>query len=147
MTVQVMKSFEAIPVLNQMLQVLCRSLPMYLADARPWARPEHESLQMALEQLVGDRRQYAERVAKAILQLGGRPDPGRFPSEFAAKNDLSLDFMLHEVIDAQDEDVSRLDHCASQLAGMPLLHALAQEIYGNACGHLEILREAARNPS
>ena len=87
-----MKAFEAIPVLNRLLGLLCRSLPAYLADAKPWARPERRPIRTALDRLVADQQLYARRVAEAITQRGGRPDPGRFPTEFAAKNDLSLEF-------------------------------------------------------
>jgi hypothetical protein len=121
-------------------------LPMYLSDAKPWACAQHP-FAAALDHLAADQRQYAERVAKAILELAGRPDPGRFPSEFAAKNDLSLDFVLGEVVEAQSQDVAKLERCARQFVDMPSLHALAEEIYGNACGHLEILRDAIRAQS
>jgi hypothetical protein len=33
-----MKNYEATAVLNRLLAVLCRGLPAYLADARPWTR-------------------------------------------------------------------------------------------------------------
>jgi hypothetical protein len=137
-----MKSFEAIPVLNKMLQVLCRSLAMYLADARPWNSARHPLLQAALDHLVTDQQRYAERLAKVIAELGGRPDFGRFPIEFAGKNDLSLDYLMHEVVDGQEQDATKIDHLVAQLTGTPRLHTLAEEIYGNACGHLESLLEA-----
>jgi len=140
--VRLMKSFEAIPVLNQMLQILGRSLAMYLADAKPWDGARHPSLQMALDHLSADQRRYAERLAKVIGELGGRPDFGRFPIEFAGKNDLSLNYIVHEVADGQEQDAARIQRCVAQLTGVPRLHALAEEIYGNACGHLESLLEA-----
>ncbi len=139
-----MMSLEAVSALNQLLQVVCRSLPMYLADARPWVRPGHQPLQAALERLVADRRRYAQRVAEAVTALGGRPDPGRFSSRFAAKNDLSLEFLLPEVIESQEEDLVQIDGCLPALDGEPALHALAEEIRGNVRGHLDLLREAAQ---
>jgi hypothetical protein len=143
----IMKSFEAIPVLNQILQVLCRSLVMYLADAKPWTGFRSSPLQTALSNLAADRRLYAERLARLIGELGGCPDCGRFPIEFAAKNDLSLDYVVHEVIEGQEQDIARIDECVSQLTGVPRLHALAEEIYGNARGHLESLVEATHSES
>ena len=136
-----MKPFEAIQVLNQLLRTLCRSLPMYLADAKPWARSEDAKLQAAMGHLVADQQMYAKRLAEAIESHGGRPDPGRFPTEFTAKNDLSLEFLLNEVIDCQDQDLAVIEHCASQLTGVPDLHALAEEIFGNARGHLDVIQE------
>ena len=136
-----MQAFEAIPALNRLLGLLCRSLPAYLADAKPWTGFGRGQVQAALDRLVADQQRYARRVAEAITQLGGRPDPGRFPAAFAAKNDLALDFLLQEVLDCQEQDVALIAHYAAQLEGMPALHALAEEILGNAKGHLDVLKE------
>ena len=43
---------------------------------------------------MADQQRYARRVTEAIAARGGRPDPGRFPMEFMAKNDLALEFLL-----------------------------------------------------
>ena len=136
-----MKPSEAIQALNRLLRTLCRSLPMYLADAKPWVRSEDAKLQAAMCHLVSDQQMYAKRLAEAIERRGGRPDPGRFPTEFTAKNDLSLEFLLIEVIDYQDQDVAVIKHHAAQLTAAPALHALAEEILGNARGHLDVLVE------
>ena len=61
-----MNAFEAIPVLNELLRILCRSLPAYLADAKPWAQSDDQQLRAALDHLVADQQRYARRVAEAI---------------------------------------------------------------------------------
>jgi hypothetical protein len=136
-----MKAFEAIPLLNRLLVLLCRSLPAYLADAEPWAQADRRPIRTAIDRLTADQQIYAGRVAEAIVQRGGRPNPGPFPSEFAAKNDLSLEFLLREIAEYQEHDLLSLEHCAAQLEGEPALHALAEEILGNTKGHLDVLRE------
>jgi hypothetical protein len=136
-----MNSFEAIPALNRLLQVLSCSLPAYLADARPWAAAGSQAVQTALDHLVADQQRYARRVADAITAEGVRPDPGRFPMAFMAKNDLSLKFLLQEVIDSQQRDVVAIERCAAQLEDVAPLHSLAEEILGNARGHFDILKE------
>jgi hypothetical protein len=78
-------------------------------------------------------------VAEAIAARGGRPNPARFPTEFAAKNDLSLRFLLPAIIDLQREEVAAIELCVARLEGESALHALAEEILGNAKGHLDIL--------
>ena len=120
-------------------------MPAYLADARPWAQADRRPIRAALDRLVADQQLYAQRVAEAIEKRLGRHNPGPFPPEFAAKNDLSLDFLLREVIDYQERDVRSIEHCAAQFEGEPALHALAEEILGNAKGHLDILRELAKD--
>jgi hypothetical protein len=134
---------ETVSVLNRLLHVLCRSLPMYLAEARPWSRPEHRAAQKALDLLVADRHDDAMRVAEAIVERGGHPDPGVFPIEFSAMNDLAMDFLLRKVLEGQHADIAAIRQCAAELAGEPPFQELAEEILGNAKGHAEILGEIA----
>ncbi len=136
-----MNATESIPVLNRLLGLLCRSLPTYLADAKTLGRPDEEPVLAALNRLVADQQMYAQRVANAIAQCGGQPDPGRFPTEFAAKNDLSIEFLLREIVACHDRDVVAIGQCVGQLEADSTLHALAEEILGNAKGHLDILQK------
>jgi hypothetical protein len=126
-------------VLNEMLQILCRSLPMYLRDARPWSRRDQRQAQTAIDSLVADQQMYAERLAQHILEEDGRPDPGVFPIEFTAIHDLALDYLLQEVVERQRHDLAVLRRCAAELAPLPAVRALAEEIVGNTQGYLEIL--------
>ena len=134
-------AIKAIRVLNDLLRILCRSLPAYLADAKPWAQSEDRQLRVALSHLVADQQRYAQRVAEAIAERGGRPDPGRFPAEFTAKHDLSIEFLRKEVIGQQEQNVLAIERCAAQVEDVAVLHALAEEILGNAKGHLDVLKE------
>ena len=70
------------------------------------------------DRLVADQQMYAQRVAEAITALR-RPArvPAAFPREFAAKNDLSLEFLLPEIIACQERDVAAIAQCAGQLEG------------------------------
>jgi hypothetical protein len=136
-----MNSSEIIPVLNELLRILCRSLPAYLADAKPWVQSEDQRLRAALDHLVADQQRYARLVTEAIAAEGGRPDPGRFAMQMTAKNDLSLGFLLQEVIAQQEQDVAAIERCAAGLEEIASLHSLAEEILGNARGHLDILKE------
>ncbi len=132
---------EVVAVLNELLRVLCRSLPAYLADAKPWAQSEDQQLRAALDHLVADQQRYARLVSDAITAHGGRPDPGRFAMHWTAKNDLSLGFLVQEIIVEQERDVAAIGQCAAELEEIASLHSLAEEILGNARGHLDILKE------
>jgi hypothetical protein len=140
-----MNATESIPVLNRLLGLLCRSLPTYLADVKTLGHPEGEPIRTALHRLVADQQMYARRVADAITQCGGQPNSGRFPTEFAAKNDLSIEFLLREIVACHDRDVVAVKQCVDQLEGTSILHALAEEILGNAKGHLDILQELVKD--
>jgi hypothetical protein len=138
-----MKSFEIIPVLDRLLHLLCRSLPAYLADAKAWEGPGSEPIRLAVRNLAADQRLYAERVARAIAHYGGHPRPGSFSHEFTAKHDLSLSYLLLEILDCLDQDISWFEQCETELEPVSSLHALAAEILGNAKGHLDILGKLA----
>jgi len=131
----------AVDVLNRLLHILCRSLAMYLSDARPWADRENMLLQRAIDNLAFDQRAYAQRVSEAITELDGRLDPGGFPTWFTSIHDLSLGFLFQKVIELHRLDLSAIEQCVAELDDAPALRSLAEEILGNAKGHLEILEK------
>jgi hypothetical protein len=136
-----MKALDAVPVLNELLRILCRSLPAYLANAKPWAQSEDQQLREALDHLVADEHRYAGLVSEAIAAHGARPNPGQFAMHWMAKHDLSLSFLVREIILYQEQDVAAIEQCATELEEVASLHSLADEILGNARGHLDILKE------
>ena len=128
-------------ILNQLLRLLCRGLPAYMDEMNPWMQPEHEPLQKALTNLADDRRLFAKRTAQAISDHGGYPDPGPYPMEYTGLNDVSIEYLTHELIDSLQVDIEILEVFSAQLADIPELHALIQEILGNTVAHAEILGE------
>ncbi len=134
-----MDQLELISVLNRLLGVLRRSLPRYLEEAKPFSSRDNQQLIETLERITTDQRLFASRVADAILHHGGRPSPGRFPSEFAAANDLSLDFLLERLIEYQHHDVEAMECCAADLAEVAPMRLLAEEAMNNAKEHKKIL--------
>jgi hypothetical protein len=135
---------EVIDALNRLLQILNRSLPMYLQYATPWARPNHEKASEALADLAADQQEYVKRIVGAVEQLGGRVDPGQFPMRFASIHDLSLDFLLRTTIDYQNRSLEAISRCVDDLADEPSLRLLADTVLGNQRRHLEAL-EAVLN--
>lgn len=133
----------ATAVLNRLLRVLSRSLPMYLREAKPWTTEEEQPIQAALGRLAADQQALAGRVAQAILARGGQPEPGPFPTAFASDNDLDLAFILQRVIELGNRDLAVLERCVADLGDVPGLRTLAEEILGNAQGHLDILQDLA----
>ena len=131
----------SIPALNRLLRLLCRSLPMYLNDAKPWSSADHSQARSALLRLIADQRSLGQRVAEAIVRHGGQPDPGPFPIEFAAFNDAGLPYLLREVLDRLRGDVEVIRRCADDLVAAPDTHALAEEVLGNTQGHIDLLQE------
>jgi hypothetical protein len=136
-----MSQQAAIDVLNRLLRIICRSLSAYLEEARPWTSGDRPQLQTALARLAADQHVCARRVAQAIGEYGGQPEPGAFPLEFTGLNDAALDYLAAEIVQRLRGDVTALRRCAAELAGDPRARALAEEVLGNAEGHLDILQE------
>ena len=120
---------------------------MYLQDAKPYSRGDQQPAQTALDNLVADQRTLGGRVAQAILDQRGQPTPGPFPLVFANINDAGLDFLLGEVIECHRRDIAVIEGCVADLANFPELHALAEEVLGNAQGHLDLLQGLAKGDS
>jgi hypothetical protein len=132
-----------VSVLNRLLQTLSRSLALYVEEVRPWSLAGHEAVWTAIGRLAADGRMYSQRVAEAIIEHGGQPNPGPYPLEFATLNDLSLEFFLREIIDRLKRDQKMISQWASELARVPAACGLAEEIYGNLRGHTELLERLA----
>ena len=131
----------ATDTLNQLLHLLMRGLSAYVAEVNPWTQPGRQPLRKALANLAADRRLFAIRINQAILDRGAYPDPGAFPLEYTGLNDASIEYLAHELIDSLHVDIEILQEISAQLAAIPELHALTEEILGNTIGHAEILEK------
>ncbi len=137
---------QAIDVLNRLLQTLYRSLPMYLQGRRVWAGAP--PLRDALADLIADQQHYVDRIGQLIYEWDGRVAPAQFPLDFTSLNDVSLDWLWNRIVDDQQQALAAIQRCVQQLSDSPRALSLAQEILGNARGHLLTLEEivAAREP-
>ena len=138
---------DPLDVLNRLFVVVYRSLPMYLADAQPWTHPGDDQASRVLGAIVTDARHYAGRIAELILRQRGRVEMGEFPMEFTDLNLLSLDYLLQELVRCQKGDIAAIERCVAELAGDREARALAEEVLGNARGHLESLAELRKRPN
>jgi len=136
-------NIAAVRVLNRVLRVLCRSLPMYLEEARPWSAGDGQQIFAALANLRADHRSLAQRVAQTIVACGGSPDAGAFPTRFAAFNDVSLEYLLREIIERLQSDIEFLQRELSSGPMAPEARILTDEVLGNLQGHKEMLESLA----
>jgi hypothetical protein len=134
-------------ILNRLLATTYRSLPMYLAEAGPWTHAGDEQAVRVSKAILADARHYAQRIAEAILAQRGALDLGEFPMEFTDLNLLSLDFLLTELVRCQRRDIAAIESCVAELAAGSEPRALAEEVLGNARGHLESLDELLKRPN
>lgn len=139
-----MAESRAIDVLNRLLELEYRSLPMYLEGTSPWMKAGEERAAEVLKHLVTDQKEIAGRIAKMIFDRGGRVEIGGFPMEFTDLHMLSLDFLVHECIDWQKQAIAEIEGLIGQLQRDHQARALAEEALGLARGHLENLEETAK---
>ncbi len=131
-----------VEVLNHVRQLLCYSLPVYLQFTRPWKRRNMEKVNRLLQQLAADQQEYAQRLAEQIDRSGGVVESGGFPIRFTALHDLSLEYLIHEVLACHRHDVAAIEAAAAQLDPACSSCALVQEIAQSLRKRLEELEAA-----
>jgi hypothetical protein len=128
-----------IEVLNRLLAIHYRSLPMYLRDARPWKQSQDDRADELLSQIIAEHERMVQHISETVLELGGDIEPGEFPMLFTDMHDLSYDYLLRQLVEQQRQMVVKIQECVNAAPGEPL----AQEALGLAKGHLEELQELA----
>ncbi len=130
-------------VLNRLLTVLYRSLPMYLTDAAPWTHLGDEKAVDVLHRMVEDQQQLATRIGEYVVEHYGPVELGDYPLDFPDMNDLAFDYLLGKLVACQRNDVATIERCVNQLQADFEARSLAEEALGSARGHLESLEELA----
>ena len=128
-------------ILNRLLVLHVRSLPMYLGYAPPYQLDQHEKAKAVLDQIVEDHKRTVDRLGTLILDGGGTIDYGEFPMSFTSLHDLSLSYLLKLLIERQQKLITACDKLAEALGMAPYAQAAAREAVGEAKGHLENLQE------
>jgi hypothetical protein len=141
-----MPDATSVDVLNHLLQVVYRSLPMYLAGGWPWTDPQHAQAATVLRNIIRDQEAMSARVAALIDERRGAVDSGTFPMDFTDRQFLALDYLLPELIDRQRQDIAAIEECVSLLARNPEARSLAEEALGAERAHLESLEGLLPKP-
>ena len=137
-----MNSVETNEVLNILTVLHSRSLATYLMYAKPWYNGNDDA-QETLELIAEQHRNTADRLATLILENGGDVASGEYPMQFTSLHDLGIDYLLKLIIRHQSELVGQIEHCVEQLSTAPMAKEIAEEILGEAKGHLEALEDLA----
>jgi hypothetical protein len=132
---------STIEILNRLLVLHMRSLPMYLSYAPPYELNGNVNAKAVLDQIVGDQKRTIDRLATIVLDSGGTVDYGEFPMAFTSLHDLSLSYLLDLMIERQKKFVVACERLADQLTMAPYAQATAREAVGEAKGHLDNLQE------
>lgn len=128
-------------LLNRVMVMHERSLPMYLAYAAPFIGHGDEAASEVLSQIVTDQKYLVEKIGDFLIEHDHAVGHGHWDMNFTSLHDVSLHYLLSEVIRRQKQLVSDLTKYAEKLASFPAPKALVQEALGMAKGHLESLEE------
>jgi hypothetical protein len=133
--------------LHRLLVILYRSLPMYLSSAAPWTHRGDERAAKLLHHIVADQKRYTQKIVELLFDRRQTLSFGDFPMVFTDTHDLSLDYLVNEMIFYQNQDVAAIGQCINELRMDLPARALAEEILGNALGHLQSLEELPKTPA
>lgn len=136
-----MDSEGSTDVLNRLLTIEMRSLPMYLVNTSSWDDPHNEAAVQTIIHTAEDQQAMASRVARLIQMREGAVVVGEFPMAYTDLNFLSLDFLLRRLVAAQRGDVEAVRRCVEELDNDPIARELAEEILGAEKAHLEAFEE------
>ncbi|MDX1965010.1 MAG: ferritin-like domain-containing protein [Pirellulales bacterium] len=131
-------------ILNQVLIMLNRSFAMYLHYAMPYFTQGDEQLRAAFENLVADQKSYVDKLGEMIIDRETRAEMGQFPMQYTDCHDLSIQYLIRELVRDQERDVRAFTRAVEFLRRDPAALALVEEILGNAQGHLETLSSLAK---
>ena len=137
---------DVIESLNRLLEIEYRSFPMYLGDASPWSSESDAKAVEALKNITADQQAMSRRIAELILDLGGRIEPGEYPTQFTATHFLSIEFLLKELVYYQRQDIADIEQLVASLAGHREARELAEETLGAERAHLESLEALTAQP-
>ena len=143
-----MRFHDSIATLNRVLATLYRSLPMYLStSASPFARAADHKAVETLDHIVADQKDLCRRVGEFILDRNGVIELGEYPMDFTDTHFLSIEFLVHRLIEQQAQDIVDLEECVAWLANDRDARDLAEEALGSAKAHFESLEELANAPA
>ena len=134
-------------LLNELVSIEYRSLPMYLTFAMPFRTAGEDRAVETLRHIVSDQQHMVAKLAEEIQAREGAVDVGDFPMEFTDMHDLSLQYLIKDVIHWQQCDIYRIEQIAAQLSDDRVARELAQEVLGSERAHLEALLELHAQPA
>ena len=141
-----MASHSGINALGKALSVLESSLPQYLANTRPWTRRGDEKAEDVIAQITREQQRDSGRIV-GVIEAAREPLPtGQYPMAFTDTHDLSIEYLVRELVAYQLQDIASLERCVYIAGADVAAKSLIEEVLGSARAHLEMLEELAASP-
>ncbi len=140
-----MNQLSANEILNRVLILHHRSLPIYLRDAHPWmtTASRDSAAWQTLDAIIRDQQQLEDEMGRLLNERDFTIHYGEFPIRFTAYNDLSFSFLLKKLIEHGKSHIKAIEVLLGQLRGDELARSLIERALGSAKAHLESLQELA----
>ena len=136
-----MPSSHSHDCLSQAFLVLSSSLPQYLANTRPWTRGGDKRATETLDQIIREQQRDSGRIAD-VIEATNEPLPSsQYPMAYTDTHDLSMEYLVRELVEYQRQDVAALEQCVTLAASNVVARSLLEEILGSSRAHLELLEE------
>lgn len=133
--------------LNQILATIYRSLPIYLTSAVPWTSDASSSVAKTIRGIADEQQALVNRLADAVLKNGSVPELGNFPIDYTGLHDLSVRYMLGELVREQERTVSAIESTLSQSALNGNSRSLGEESLSKSRSHLDTLKRLVAETS
>jgi hypothetical protein len=114
---------------------------MYLNSASPHRQHGDEKAWETLRRIMDDQHLMIDKIAEQVESSDGSPNMGEFPMDFTGAHDLSMAYMMQQVLERQRQEVGAIERLSSQLDSGSQAKALAQEALGAAKAHVQSLEE------
>ena len=133
--------------LNQVLITLHRSLAAYLSFADPWVAYNNEEPRRVVTRIVADKEQFVTRLTALLDSRRHTIDSGEFPMEFTSLHDVSLAYLVNQLIEHQRRDVQTIEAALGKLSSDAEGRTLVEEILASARRNLHSLESLTRQPA
>ncbi|MGI6419194.1 MAG: hypothetical protein ACOX1P_26415 [Thermoguttaceae bacterium] len=133
---------DSISALNRLLRLAARSFAAYSIEVRRASYRGPKELWAILQQIAGEQQALARRLDEAIRRAGGVPNPGAFPIDFTAWNDVALGRVVEHALELQRRVVAEIEQAAASLQEHPDWRVIAQDALDEARSHERLLAEA-----
>jgi hypothetical protein len=107
----------------------------------------NEEPRRILTRMVADKEQFATRLTALLDSRRHTIDFGEFPMEFTSLHDVSLEYLLSQLIEHQRRDVQAIEAALGQLTSDVDGRALVEEVLASSRRHLHSLESLTRQPT
>jgi hypothetical protein len=132
-----MNAEEAVRALEELLRAESGSLTAHLGDAHPYVGWESGVDPLLFAQILEDQRLHVERLAGAILQLGGVPRAAPPDARTARLHYVDAGYLLPLLVEDKRRLIALYDRVAPRVAEEP---AAREVVARNRAGHAAHLR-------